>query len=456
MHSINKFASIARAGVEVTFSTCSKRIGREAPSGSYSYLTRYLPSCDKLLLEASSRSSATKSLVSDLAKGDWHAISERYSSDPDKLAVDGLKALKSEDIQTSQLSTLIFRWSLSKDYPDAKVHVISLFDETGNINPLADNFIRQTIRQSGYYSGTGAFLNEDQLSSFYIKMREKPPSEQVLFFTEVKEITGMPEEKTIIQRIQQVGNNIFNEFSYKGKYYEMTATFSMFQEFLNAYGGERDAVRIIPTFDMSTQEDIARNGVKDERDMALPFVTVKLAKKLDTFPAHTALHCIRHDFHHGVMATNIPPELRRAFIEYSEAILEEIARTDAPEIRLYLEALYSNIIDMDFPFFRRFNAPPLSLTHPLLSSRHIPDLFKSLFSSKIPHPTANQKFSGTLHAEFKRALERTIYENPHLLDGKEKENIDTIDIGKIKANIARTLGDKDFFSRYAIPCSYLV
>ncbi len=450
MNSVSRLSKIGVIETERALFAYAKKFSSEAPSKTFDYLTRYLPNRDQFLAKASS----SRALVSHLEKGDWHAIEKSYSASPDKLAIDGLKALEQGAIQTSQLSTLIFRWSLIKDFPDAKVQVISLFDDAGNVNLLADGFIRQTLKESRDFGEGGVYLNEDQLSSFYKRMKEKPLSEQLFFYMKVKE---PPKDryvyKTIVQRIQQLGNNVFNEFSYKGEYYEMIGTHSMLQEFLIAYGGTENAVTITPTFNISTKEDIAINGLRDERDMALPFVDIQLPEELDTFPVSAALQSIRHDFHHCLTATNIPAATRRAFIEYSEAVLKQKSLTENPKVRYFLDVLYRQIIDMDFPYFKKLNPPQLLLTSPLLSNSYTPKFLKDFFKREILIPSTGEKFSGTIQFTYRNAIGYLRFEN---VISHKKLIDDVIDTDAIKANIAKTLDKQGFSSRHDIPRSYLL
>lgn len=369
-------------------------------SAGFDAVTRYLPNRDEWLRQAASRAKEGAALCRKLEGAEWAAILEEYKSGPDNLASDGLNAFHEGKITMEQFCSLIFCWSLMKQFPGTRIGIQPLFDPDGTVNSVSAASIRQTLESSGKYRGQRALLNEEKMNAFFRSMHAQPASEQFYFYIDAGQI-DLPQNEvkkgakifnntlTITEDIYaSQGVNVFNQF--RGGLaldikYRMLPSLSMMQQFLVAYAGNADAVKLTPVIGLSSAADIVENIESDTRDMALPFPGVDLPKEADMLLAPNDIDFIGHDFYHSIVASDVPHELRRAFGKYAKAIFELKEQFHDPLVYAFLDQLYERIIDMEHPFFRQ-NLPASSLP--------------------IRHPTDAQKFLYSLDLQRKNVLNR--------------------------------------------------
>jgi len=259
-------------------------------SHTFDSVTRYLPNRDAVLDSAAGRIKECDALCKKLKKSDWETIIKDYTQNPNDLPIDGLKAFHDGKITMEQFSTIISCWSLMNQFPGVEIHRQSIFDEAGLVNRDAEGFIRQTLESSGKFKEQAPFLNEEKFNVFIRNMQLQPVSEQGFFFIETDKYDSdiddatraariLADTQTITEEIHTgVGVNVFNQFTHEGITYRMVPSLSMMQQFLVAYAGDDNAVKIAPVIGLSSVDDIVSNATMDTRDMALPFPGVELPK----------------------------------------------------------------------------------------------------------------------------------------------------------------------------------
>lgn len=333
----------------------------------FDQLTRYLPG-KEAFLERASKGNRVSALCDFLAKGDWEGIIESYKEkegvQPDDLAIDALGAFHDKRISLEQFCTLIFRWSLGKDFPGEEIQTIRLFDKAGNINPSAEEFIVQTLKASGSEKGKYVFLNKDEIARFFEKMKLLPESEKVFFCLKTKPVPLFDllaaacaisdNTRTITEEVRDsIGVNVFNTFTVNEETYRMVPSLGMMQQFLLVHSGDLQAVKIAPTIGLSSRQDIENNGMNGTREMALPFPGITLPKESDLVLAPYDVDFWAHDFYHAIIASQIPSKARKAFIDVSKAIQEVNAEEVDPTIKNFLDEYYERVVDMEHGLYRK-------------------------------------------------------------------------------------------------------
>jgi len=364
---------------------------------TFDSVTRYLPNREQLLTAAAGRVKEGEALCKTLKKSDWATIIKEYKQSPDNLATDGLKAFHDGKITMEQFSTLIFCWSLMKQFPDVEIHVQPIFDSNGEVNRAAERFLRQTFESCCLTKGQASFLDEKKFNTFLRNMKLQPDSENSFFFiktnkfeenldNETRKTKTLDGTFTVTEEIYQAGVNVFGQFENEGTTHRMIPSLSMMQQFLAAYAGDTNAVKIIPVIGVSKLKDIVNNTKTDTRDIGLPFPGVELPKQADKLAAPYDIDFIRHDFYHSILASDVTPEHRRAFIAYANAILESKKQAKDPFALRFLGQLNARIVDMEHPIFRQ-NMPN---------------------TAELPNPTEAQKFLLALSQQQMNALNRLL------------------------------------------------
>jgi|GEM_PF-4800755 len=333
---------------------------------TFDEVTRYLPESElsSCLLV---RKHAIEELVSLLEEGNWEEIVASYKSGEwNLLAYDSLRAFKQGKISMEQFCTLIFRWSLEKDFSDLEIDAAPLFNADGSIHEEARDMIRKTLRIIGFPTSAGLgyeVVLESHLDLFYQRMKKMPKSEQYFFhfvadplppFSRYSSEKAFQEKtRTITQEVQAQEMNIFNTLALtKYESRRMSPSLSMMQQLLIAYKGDL-AVKITPVIGLSTVEDIINNGLQDTREMALPFPGIELPKKADGVLAPADLDFWNHDFYHSFVVSHVPIEIRRLFIQISESIKKIADNTDDEDLQVFANELFERFIDMELGAYRR-------------------------------------------------------------------------------------------------------
>lgn len=137
-------------------------------------------------------------------------------------------------------STLVFCWSVARQFPEAEIQTQSIFDKNGIVNPKPETIIRQTLESSSRLISMAPFLNEKKFQAFLKYMNLQPESEKAFHFIKT---TALSEQKpgdvddgtrTITYEINQsVGVNVFNEFNVDETTYRMIPSLSMMQQFFS-------------------------------------------------------------------------------------------------------------------------------------------------------------------------------------------------------------------------------
>lgn len=331
---------------------------------SFDAVTRYLPQQEKTQC-ASRDLKNVKSLSADLTEGAWEKITTHYITHLDDLPRDALKAFEQQLISYTQFSTLLFLWSLMTEFPNTAIEVCPLFQKEGKVHPFAERAISSTLYRKGQgllASSMSPFLGEKELQDFFEAMEMQPFSERFFFILSSRRSSIKP--FTVTSQIQDVGINIFNEFTTKEDPFlthRMIPSFSMMQQFLAAYSEEESPLYITPVIGLSSVEDIERNGREFSRDMALCFPGVDLPKEADLLPAPTYTDFREHDFYHSIVASKIPKKIQQAFIflaQQAQALQKE--QKEKPAEQFFAE-LYERLIDMEHTVFSVIHYPAKEL-----------------------------------------------------------------------------------------------
>jgi hypothetical protein len=339
---------------------------------TFEYVTKYLPDAEEIVrIQGEMRSEEIDQLADLFADGDWGEIEKNYKGHMDDLARDALVLFQEGIIRADEFSTACFRFSLERDYPGEPMLTMHLFNKDGSVNPVARDFIKQTMDvhkmdlKEGVQIAEESYLDEEGLDRFFEGMRDAPPSEQVFFAVPVPPFptdeNGMLAKHlsnswTIRDQIfMNTRLNVFNRFKIEGHEMQMAPSSFMMQEFLYAsQKPEKSPVMIVSRIGLSELEDIYLNGRSDTREMSIPFPGVEVPKEADFLSAPTALTFYAHDFFHAIVASEVPSEARQFLLDLADdlrPIMVEGKGVDPLTARCANE-IYSRLVDMEFPHFR--------------------------------------------------------------------------------------------------------
>lgn len=384
----------------------------------FAAVTRHLKHREEWLAKGEKRQEEVQALSDKLGGADWEAIGADYSESLDDLPIDALKAFHEGRIKMEQFCNCLMFWSSRKAFANVEIH--RLFNEDGSVNPLAENFIRQTLEPTGKFSSQPPFLDEEKLALFFRKMKLQPKSERVFFSVIPKTIlrpldqnerAQKTEDGTLLitEAIYDEGINLFNQYTHEGQTRRMIPNITMMQQLLNILAGEEDAVRITPVIGISSLDEIVRNGETDTRDLALPFLSkelpkeenthsspdewellikednthspphesqvlmeedtlgatdeMELPKEVDTLSAPDAIDVIIHDLYHSILACLAGRKYRKGFMVFAKAVKELRQKSTHPRVCQILDQLHERVIDMEASAFHRtmvVATPPFS------------------------------------------------------------------------------------------------
>ncbi len=329
----------------------------------FNHVTRYLVTCESIFESASGRRVEILQLCANLAEGNWDAIGENYKESLDDLPKDALVAFHEGKVLMTQFCSITFFWSLKKSGKDLSVVPLFLGD---SVNPQAKNLVEQTMKKSGkLLDKQPDFLDEGEMSAFFARMHAAPKSEQFFFLSE-EEPGFIGSISTITQVIyQNEGINVFNRCLFDGSIREMSPSFSMVQNFLKTYAGDR-AIKITPVIGLSSVEDIVANLKTGTRDMALPFPGVFIPDSADTLAAPSYRDFFLHDVYHAILCSEIPHEIRPAFSLLSDIILEIKESSSDIRIIAFLDEFFHRIVDNEHAVFRKHNSALCGYSSPSL------------------------------------------------------------------------------------------
>jgi|GEM_PF-1224767 len=336
---------------------------RYSLSPEFLRVTRYLPEVDKVLQQSELRKANIKVFCTLLQQGDWKNVIKEYRQRPELLATDALKAFAEQLITESQWTTTLFCYALMVDFPEEEIHVEPLFNEDESVNKIAEEAISYTMHRKGPY------LTGDQLTTFFTKMRSEPKSEQAFFFVSTQpynwgidckkasEKIFIHQSRTVMEAVAvDAYMNVFHQFVKDEKTYRMMPSLSMMQQFLHTYARAGDAVKITPVIGLSTPEDIEKNIVDQQRDMALPFPGMQFPIEADCLKAPYKVDVIGHDFYHSYTCSEISSSLRPAFAELATIIKDLQKQCGKEQEKMFLEAFYERVIDMEYCSFKQLEA----------------------------------------------------------------------------------------------------
>ncbi len=305
--------------------------------GGFIELTRRLPADELALLhEGLSRVTGEEvhSLVVAMNRGDWKAKIFEKNNYPHI----ALKAFQMGEISEIQFGTIMFYWMNS----NGEIKEIPLFTETGDVNPVAKDLLRQTLLVRPYKRdlyknlepGT-SFLTESQLNDLLEEMRHYPPLERYLFLKEEKKIPD------IVKIIQQIGINVF----YQTDQGVIIPSAALVQAFLDARYGEK-GLKAHFVLGFSTPRDISESISKNRREVVLRFPGTTITDSADG-KAAPGWAITYHDIYHLIVVSALDIWLRNLLLkigDFSQKYYEQ-----NPTYKL-AQRFYELIIDMEYVF----------------------------------------------------------------------------------------------------------
>lgn len=335
---ITQISSRALFGQGAT-SVAKERV-REQKRQTFERLTRNLQGWEGKVVE---RQPHLGSFLAWIEEGNWDI--SRYSGDLDELAWDALAALHGNLLSMEQFCTILFRWSIARDFPDGSVEEIPLFSPDGTVHPLAEGLLLRTFTNTQHPEAP-PWISREQFEVFLEKMRKKPLSERTLFL-----LRRIPKhELTIRDQIVRIGINIggdpFLGSDTPEKGTLLVPSFSMLQEWVYLFAEDpENGVDLLPVLGMSMLEDILENGRTGTRDMGIPFPGVEVSKEPDGWSTDGDVEFWGHDFYHALIASLVPDRDRQACIRIAELLLENASGIS--------KELAEKLLDMEHSYYRK-------------------------------------------------------------------------------------------------------
>ena len=182
-------------------------------------VVRYLPTDDAWLTNVRSQGEAVQILCEQLAAGQWEKILVEYENKKDRLAFDALEAFSKNNISMEQFCTIIFQWSVIKDFPnemrDGNIQRVDLFKPDGRASKTSFKILLNTLEARAFIKNQVAplFISKNKLRFFFKAMTQKPASESS--FLLIKDLSqsvtysSQSQKINILDAIQRSGVSVF-------------------------------------------------------------------------------------------------------------------------------------------------------------------------------------------------------------------------------------------------------
>jgi hypothetical protein len=246
---------------------------------------------------------------------------------------------RQDKISRQQLSTLLAREQIPKDYPIVKTFPI--LDNRGEFTKDTKKMLISALKTSRFTK-----LRNWHLERFRLLIQALPKSEQIFYVTEC-------DPKNIsIEGVTQLGNNLRNVGSwertkYKNNLYDLHLSFGAIearQIALNGVHGaaaNRSKIGVIST--AAIKEGVADNyrltAISINNSGVDPTI-----KDIHHFPVSTMPAVTKHDIYHAQLHNTIPPEFHMAFNHMKQII------SNFTEVKSSL--LQWTLTDREFPHFK--------------------------------------------------------------------------------------------------------
>lgn len=248
----------------------------------------------------------------------------------------GLEEGHPHKLNIGQFATLMSFWRACQDIED--LEPIALFDDQGQINPKAEKYLRESMRENG----VGPYLTDSQIHQLFDEMAKLPKSEQQFFLSSY---AVSYDKDYVLSRVGEVGIHLF---SLTEKRRRFVPSFGLMQTFLRVKFGP-DAVDMKPVLGLSSQDDIRNNGLNGERDMAIHFPGIFLPDMADGYKA-PGFDFTYHDFYHAFVSSAAPQKIRSLFIHIADLILQ--FKSSANQVdKIDIASLADKFIDLDLNSF---------------------------------------------------------------------------------------------------------
>ncbi|MFS8562961.1 MAG: hypothetical protein LVR00_00940 [Rhabdochlamydiaceae bacterium] len=284
--------------------------------------------------------------VSALNKGDWKAP----IFDDENFPHYALLAYMQDLITIEQFGTTQTYWSLLQEKGKDEIEVIRLFNKNGSINEEARKAIRQTL------SHVGAKLNDllhplmsvEQLENFFEIARKEPYSEQQIFVTPVQQQKASDKSNIRNALNGKVRFNLFSSFVQQpdNKRCQMDAPVGMWNAAMKARF--INPVRPQIVIGASPAEDFFPI---ETRILSIAYPGVPQPTEAD---GHTAsgTDFYYHDWYHIDLVSYIPPDERKRTNDIVDIVYKQIALTEEPLHKDFLNILYNLLLDREFTAYK--------------------------------------------------------------------------------------------------------
>lgn len=271
-----------------------------------------------------------------------------------------LLALRENRISSHQFGTIMRYYSTTVYHKKEEIQILSLFNADGTKNPLAYQYIKQTLKlhHSGLITDFACVKNEEPLMSddefdlLFEKMKDLPPSEQQIFIIpDIYKESPLSNPSITLAVRNNTAINIFNRFEIEYSQKRMIPSIGLLQTFVKVLYPD-SYVQVNPVIGLSSLDDIRQNGLDATRDVAVSFPWVSLPNSADRYKSPYEYDFSGHDDYHVIITSAIPHECKKQTIRISD-IIQKYMKDHSLESNSSLKEFRAMFIDMELFLFRR-------------------------------------------------------------------------------------------------------
>lgn len=246
---------------------------------------------------------------------------------------------RQDKISRQQLSTLLAREQIPKDYPIVKTFPI--LDDRGEFTKDAKKMLISVLKTSQFTK-----LRNWHLERFRLLIQALPKSERIFYVTEC-------DPKNIsIEGVTQLGNDLRNVGSwertkYKNNLYDLHLSFGAIEARQIALNGVHGAAANRSKIGVISTAEIKEGVADNYRPTAISINNSGVAPTIQNihhFPVSTMPAVTKHDIYHAQLHNTIPPEFHMAFNHMKQIILNFT--------KVKSSLLQWTLTDREFPDFK--------------------------------------------------------------------------------------------------------
>ncbi|WP_339050664.1 hypothetical protein [Rickettsiella endosymbiont of Xylota segnis] len=246
---------------------------------------------------------------------------------------------RQDKISRQQLSTLLAREQIPKDYPIVKTFPI--LDDRGEFTKDAKKMLISVLKTSRFTK-----LRNWHLERFRLLIQALPKSERIFYVTEC-------DPKNIsIEGVTQLGNDLRNVGSwertkYKNNLYDLHLSFGAIEARQIALNGVHGAAANRSKIGVISTAEIKEGVADNYRPTAISINNSGVAPTIQNihhFPVSTRLAVTKHDIYHAQLHNTIPAEFHMAF-NHMKQIISNFTKVKS-------SLLQWTLTDREFPDFK--------------------------------------------------------------------------------------------------------